>query len=532
MLNLQCTPKLKPYLETDDPEIGGFIVDASLTYSPIEGAIQIPENVRQLQIVIINTNTSQAITAGIVEVNTLGNFFRFPLTTLGKPSIDSYQVLCQAYANDEFLAESPVPVQYLPVQKETVGTNAVRINSESGTLMVKSQNGTLETLIPFGYAIDYSKVYSSSDIETLVKIVQNLKVNTVQLILGARGVADISQLGLMLRKLGEAGIWVQYDMRGLYMDPEQMANHLKISRQYANVLLYHTAMEPDGKQIKVAYPFESGQGVKKNDPYHPISLTLNCEDYYFSNYTQGNDIILTNPFVIGRSNERLSVGDSLDSTSIYGSGRCDNCKGSFLDLVNRIRIFRNRRHLLRKDRTMQIWGVPQASKIQGDLGRGPTGQEFLLMCTIYIIEGAVGLMTWNDKMDFSPDLKKAFQTIGSSLPLIGQYLAKPQGFLPIPPTNSYPNDTFIANLWIDHKNQTVLVMAANLAADEVSWQLQPPALNFNSTSRLQTSWLYISEQSQQPQIIPQQDSFSLKGKLKGYGFGCWIIQANSTQAKN
>jgi hypothetical protein len=52
---------------------------------------------------------------------------------------------------------------------------------------------------------------------------------------------------------------------------------------------------------------------------------------------------------------------------------------------------------------MQFWGVPQAASAN-DKNQVPTGEQFLLMCTIYIIEGAVGLMTWNDKMNFSPDV--------------------------------------------------------------------------------------------------------------------------------
>ncbi|KAA1107133.1 hypothetical protein PGT21_003608 [Puccinia graminis f. sp. tritici] len=153
LLNLQCTPKLNPYMETDDPEISSLIVDAGLTYYPVEGAIEISEKITQLQIVIINTNTSQAITAGIVTVNTLGNRFQFPLTTLGKPSTDSYQVICQAYSNDEYLAERPVSVQYLPDPRRKGMTEAVRIESESGTLMVTNDKGALQTLIPFGSVI-------------------------------------------------------------------------------------------------------------------------------------------------------------------------------------------------------------------------------------------------------------------------------------------------------------------------------------------------------------------------------------------
>ncbi|POW08252.1 hypothetical protein PSTT_07691 [Puccinia striiformis] len=465
LLNLQCTPKLNPYTEADDPQISSLIVDAGLTYYPMEGA------------------------------------FQFPLTTLGNASTDSYQIICQAYSHDEFIAESSLSLKYLPDLSQKGMGEAVRINSESGTLMVTNDKGSLQTLIPFGFAVDYSKSYSPTEMTELINSLQELNVNT-------------------------AGIWIQYDLRNVYWNKELMASHIEVARRHPNVLLYHTAMEPDGLGTEVRGIHETSESVKQHDPYHPVSLTLTCEDYQFANYTSGNDIILTNPFVIGV--DKRSPGDVTPSNSTYGSSTCDNCRGSFLDLVNRIRIFRNRRHALRKDRTMQIWGVPQANSVQNGVNQVPTGEQFLLMCTTYLIEGAVGLMTWNDKMNFSPDLKKAIQTIGASLPQIGRYLEIPQSFLPLPPVTSYPNDTFIANIWLNQADQTILVMVANLAPKQVSWEVNPPAFNFNSTTQLQTSWLYVSEKSQHPQIGQKEDHLSLKGRMNGYGFGAWIIQAKST----
>ncbi|KAH9440543.1 hypothetical protein Pst134EB_031152 [Puccinia striiformis f. sp. tritici] len=526
LLNLQCTPKLNPYTEADDPQISSLIVDAGLTYYPMEGAVEISEKVQQLQVVIINTNTSQAVTAGIVGVNTFGNQFQFPLTTLGNASTDSYQIICQAYSHDEFIAESSLSLKYLPDLSQKGMGEAVRINSESGTLMVTNDKGSLQTLIPFGFAVDYSKSYSPTEMTELINSLQELNVNTVQLILARQGANDISQLREFIRALGKAGIWIQYDLRNVYWNKELVASHIEVARRHPNVLLYHTAMEPDGLGTEVRGIHETSESVKQHDPYHPVSLTLTCEDYQFANYTSGNDIILTNPFVIGV--DKRSPGDVTPSNSTYGSSTCDNCRGSFLDLVNRIRIFRNRRHALRKDRTMQIWGVPQANSVQNGVNQVPTGEQFLLMCTTYLIEGAVGLMTWNDKMNFSPDLKKAIQTMGASLPQIGRYLEIPQSFLPLPPVTSYPNDTFIANIWLNQADQTILVMVANLAPKQVSWEVNPPAFNFNSTTQLQTSWLYVSEKSQHPQIGQKEDHLSLKGRMNGYGFGAWIIQAKST----
>lgn len=526
LLNLQCTPKLNPYVEVDDPSIGGIIVDAGLTYYPVEGAIEISDKVKELQIVIINTNTSQAITAGIVAVNTLGNQFQFPLTSMGKPNSESYQILCQAYSGDDYLTEQKVSFKYLPALAQKGIGESVRVNSESGTLMVTNDQGVLQTLLPFGIAIDYGNTYSASELTELINMLKELNVNTVQLILGPQSPASSSQLEGFLRDLGTAGMWVQYDMRNVYWNKELVNSYIDIARRHSNVLLYHTAMEPDGKSMEVGGVREISQTVQQNDPYHPVSLTLTCQDYQFSNYTSGNDIILTNPFVFGE-NQR-SWGDGTASNSTFSSYTCDNCKGSFLDLVNQIRIFRDRRHALGRDRTMQIWGVPPASgPPNGNIV--PTGEQFLLMCTIYVIEGAVGLMTWNDQLNFSPDLKMAIQTIGAALPQISRYLDRPQSFMPLPSVKTYPSDSFIANIWLNTADQTILVMVANLASKTAAWEVRPPPFIFNSSDpQLQASCLYISHNSHPPQILQSKDRFSLKGSLNPYGFGAWIIHAKSS----
>lgn len=171
-------------------------------------------------------------------------------------------------------------------------------------------------------------------------------------------------------------------------------------------------------------------------------------------------------------------------------------------------------------------------------------------------------MTWNDQLNFSPDvsshklatfpfseiivsipdrafdllfewmclqLKMAIQTIGAALPQISRYLDRPQSFMPLPSVKTYPSDSFIANIWLNTADQTILVMVANLASKTAAWEVRPPPFIFNSSDpQLQASCLYISHNSHPPQILQSKDRFSLKGSLNPYGFGAWIIHAKSS----
>lgn len=64
------------------------------------------------------------------------------------------------------------------------------------------------------------------------------------------------------------------------------------------MLLWYTGDEPDGQvdalnATKITYDL-----VKSLDPYHPVSLCLNCLNYYFEDYTSGADIIMSDPYPI------------------------------------------------------------------------------------------------------------------------------------------------------------------------------------------------------------------------------------------
>lgn len=58
----------------------------------------------------------------------------------------------------------------------------------------------------------------------------------------------------------------------------------------------------DGHGVPLDATTNSYSQIKKLDPYHPVSLALNCQNYYFKEYTAGADIILTDPYPIGLNN--------------------------------------------------------------------------------------------------------------------------------------------------------------------------------------------------------------------------------------
>lgn len=50
--------------------------------------------------------------------------------------------------------------------------------------------------------------------------------------------------------------------------------------------------EPDGKSNALNSTGIAYNTIKELDPYHPLSLALNCYDFYYSDYAAGADIIV------------------------------------------------------------------------------------------------------------------------------------------------------------------------------------------------------------------------------------------------
>lgn len=110
----------------------------------------VPQQTHELQVVVFNTQTNKPITSGVVPLNTLGNRLRFNLEDLGQPCFVPFELSCKAYVQDQWLTEVPMEVKYLPSNlPEGIG-NAVRMNAETGTLMVTDIEGEMLPFIPFG----------------------------------------------------------------------------------------------------------------------------------------------------------------------------------------------------------------------------------------------------------------------------------------------------------------------------------------------------------------------------------------------
>ena len=129
-------------------------------------------------------------------------------------------------------------------------------------------------------------------------------------------------------------------------------------RNRTNLLLYYTA-EPDGSGDPLSAPASTTTYINSLDPYRPSSLVLNCQDYFFTNYSEGTPILMQDTFPIG-INATYSTVYNTSCTREVGFCGCDNCRGDYKDIRDRMDDFAMRLEVLGWERSKTVWTVPQA----------------------------------------------------------------------------------------------------------------------------------------------------------------------------
>jgi len=130
-------------------------------------------------------------------------------------------------------------------------------------------------------------------------------------------------------------------------------------RNRTNLLLYYTADEPDGSEDPSSAPASTTAYINSLDPYRPSSLILNCQDYFFTNYSEGTPILMQDTYPIG-INATYSTVYNTSCTREVGDCGCDNCRGDYEDIRDRMNDFGMRLEVLGWERSKTVWTVPQA----------------------------------------------------------------------------------------------------------------------------------------------------------------------------
>lgn len=146
MLNLQCSPAVKPYLAG---EAASLIIDARITSLKVPGAVQFsnPHDAKSLD-VFVSVDGGRADFLGSVPINSTGTEFPLSLGSLA-PRKQAYTVTCTAgfSRSSKQPFEASTQLHYLvPPSKGSVTKQDFR----TGSLLVK-QGSSWEPIFPIGF---------------------------------------------------------------------------------------------------------------------------------------------------------------------------------------------------------------------------------------------------------------------------------------------------------------------------------------------------------------------------------------------
>ncbi|ORX39556.1 hypothetical protein BD324DRAFT_648197 [Kockovaella imperatae] len=416
LFDFQCTTKSSIYIEGDDhydPPM--ILVDTNITHDIGQPYHSDWSSKVRVDVWVDNDHY---LGGDDFVMNTLGNLIPFNVSSL-KAGSTKHNLTCKAQVHGQVYYTTST-LTYLP--PNPYGGNTVKIDRKTQALLVRNETSgdkAWQTLIPFGYYDSYNTSTSlqvcgnssncgedaRSDTLNRLRMAKDLGFNLVHTVppggfypytFDAEATAQFEEYISTAESLG---LYIQYDMRNSFKNLSSVAYQIDYLRNRSNILLWYSGDEPDGAvdpidSTKLAY-----ETIYTHDGYHPVSLVLNCENYFFEEYAlQGSDIIMVDPYSIAL-NAAWSKTYNTIVTENFGVSGCDGCVGNFYDISNRVEASRDRARLRGQWRNKPTWIVPQSfDDAQLEFWyRAPYGSENACNNILGWNHGAQGSVAWNSQ---------------------------------------------------------------------------------------------------------------------------------------
>lgn len=456
LLRLKAKPRMSIYLDTDST--AALLVDAEISYQlgePIgESSISTPPQQLQVTVSMHNVTLGHAT----VDVGSTENEVFITLASLA-PKLDAYNLTVQATLANSTLYSTTTSFSYLPYP-DSYGSVARLDNLYGGTYAQRGKNSSWEQIFPYTYYVQWS-LYWDANVSTLNDFASH-GYNVIHIV-PTGSLADKpfpwDQVQPYLDRAAELGLFLQWDVIWEPTNVTEMVEQIATLRTHPSILSWYQSDEPDGKSNPINSTGIAYNLIKELDPYHPISLALNCYDFYYSDYAAGADIITPDVYPISTNTSYSTVYDTICNAT-YGCCGCDDCGVGptvFSDIPHRIDEFRRRDNLIGWAKTQ--WFAPQAFGNETFWTRYPTAPELEVMTLLGVNHGAKGIVMWD-----YPTTSELFNITNAMAGLFTGQVAS--GFLV--GAKRHQNLTVSgaedvdAAAWVDGENRQAMVSVLNL----------------------------------------------------------------------
>ncbi|KAI0031802.1 hypothetical protein K488DRAFT_71145 [Vararia minispora EC-137] len=450
LLALRCQPSLIPFLP-DDGHTAEVIVDALIRFSHIAGA-------QDVDLTGARAKDGLVVTAAIDGVHVasgrvaLNGTTALPISLASlTPRVEPYTLTCTGTLGSQRFASQVANLTYLPDPPSHIGSVTKRDLRTGGIVAKKvGGNGGYEPVLPVGFYTNFGGYLEGND--TVVEVLAEQGFNMIHPVPTFDNLTAFNQL---VNKMEELGLWLMYDMRWTYMNLTAVKDETVPLQPRKNLLLYYTGDEPDGTSDPLSATVLTYDLLRALDPYRPTSLVLNCQDYFWTDYSAGADIVMQDAYNVGNNLTFSTVWDT-PCTTERGDCGCDNCQGGFEDIRERVTQFRERMEIVGWERTKTVWTVPQGFGGSSYWSRAPTGAEWLVEAIVGINAGALGVVSWNDPTP--ADIKASASTLARAAPVLAQHILSPSSTF----AHVVTADRLDIGVWVSSNSKTALLLGANL----------------------------------------------------------------------
>lgn len=388
--------RLKPrYSIYDSNEVSGqFVVDVSTSYTtgePFVGPWKddlARSEAASWTFEIVTEDVRRPIVSGNLFLNTTAKLLRFSLERL-TPRLEPYNIQLNVQVptghGSDRIYTSSTELYYLPAKNSG---STVKIDNLHGGVLVANHatRYAFQPLLPFGFYTNCSGYRHESSPN--VSAYRDLGFNAIHPVCAFKDAG--TDTDNIFDSLDSADLWYQYDMRHEYLNLSSVEEQIPLVKDRSNLLSWYTADGPDGWQNNLTSTQLAYNLLKKADPYHPISLALDCDNYYFEDYSSGADYLMENVYPTG-INSTFSRKLNTTVNATYGDSGCDNCEGGLGDVSDRLDMYSKYLKWLGDDRK-PLWAVLQAFSGESHYNRDPTPAETLVMIVLSFNHRAKGVM--------------------------------------------------------------------------------------------------------------------------------------------
>ncbi|OAQ64634.1 glycoside hydrolase subgroup catalytic core protein [Pochonia chlamydosporia 170] len=383
-LDIQFKPRYSIYLESEKQ--AEFVVNAGISkwHGQTWPNLSTPDTAPQVVFTINLVSNNDVLISNRVNVSTTGNVYAFNLTSL-KPRFDPYKVvLFGATENGASNVSATSELMFLPEKKTG---SVAKLDNLNGGFLFRSPatKNKFEPFLPYGYYASCDNFLCDKDYVKKVKAYKDLGLNSMV------SLTTVQKSRATYEYMDTLDLRYMYDLRGSYKNLTAVKEQVSVIRDFEGIYSYWGADEPDGHQDPFDLLPKARDLIRQLDPYHPVSVTLNCQNFYFKEYTAGADFVMEDVYPIGINSTFNKWGTPCNRT--YGDCGCDNCQGNVQDVSNRLD------NLIQYERWLGLWPKTKAHNPQTFHGenywfRDPTNEEEVAMNALGFNHDAKVIASW------------------------------------------------------------------------------------------------------------------------------------------